>query len=408
MSGSSLDTTFCTYEYLDALMNPNGLILEPGKRYSRLVDVPFHITAAVLDTITGGGGKDEIVSVMLEVDGMEVIICNLSLNRGIIQVPLNLKFDVGCKIAFFATGTSSNVHLSGNVIGCKENNTNQAMKNAGKFTEKKRKLDTESAGAPKKAKVAASTMLNPFEAEEDEESFSEGEMDEDSDDEDDDEEEDDDEDEDDDEEEDDDDEDDSEEDTDSEEQIESKALNQTPKGKQTNNLSVNASESPKSIKGKINKSPNTAAATPKKEMGVKVQTLNGASQKQKGAENKNIGSPQTNTPKVMKMGGLSYTDLVVGTGVEAKQGKNVGVYYEGRLASNKKMFDKCYSGKPFKFRLGSNGIIKGWNVAVNGMKVGGKRKFVCPPHLGYGKRGAPPEIPPNAALEFVVELKTVG
>ncbi|XP_066938370.1 46 kDa FK506-binding nuclear protein-like isoform X3 [Macrobrachium rosenbergii] len=341
-----------------------GLILEPGKRYTRLVDVPFHITAAVLDTITGGAGKDEIVSVMLEVDGMEVIICNLSLNRGIIQVPLNLKFDVGCKIAFYSTGTNSNIHLSGNVIGSKENSSSDALKT--------------------------------FEAEEEGESFSDDEMGEDSEDEE--------------EEEDDDEDDDSDEETDSEDEVESKAQT-TGKGKHKNNLLDSAAQTPKSGKNKMGKSPNTVAAAPKKEMEGKVQAQNGASQKQKGAENKNVkGASQTpvKTPKVLKMGGLSSTDLVVGTGVEAKHGKNVSVYYEGRLASNKKMFDKCYSGKPFKFRLGSSDIIKGWNVAINGMKVGGKRKFVCPPHLGYGNRGAPPAIPPNAVLEFVVELKAVG
>lgn len=379
-----------------------GLILEPGKRYTRLVDVPFHITAAVLDTITGGAGKDEIVSVMLEVDGMEVIICNLSLNRGIIQVPLNLKFDVGCKIAFYSTGTNSNIHLSGNVIGSKENSSSDALKTAGKFAEKKRKMEMENSTASKKSKnnkmpeTLASKLLNSFEAEEEGESFSDDEMDEDSEDEE--------------EEEDDDEDDDSDEETDSEDEVESKAQT-TGKGKHKNNLLDSAAQTPKSGKNKMGKSPNTVAAAPKKEMEGKVQAQNGASQKQKGAENKNVkGASQTpvKTPKVLKMGGLSSTDLVVGTGVEAKHGKNVSVYYEGRLASNKKMFDKCYSGKPFKFRLGSSDIIKGWNVAINGMKVGGKRKFVCPPHLGYGNRGAPPAIPPNAVLEFVVELKAVG
>lgn len=59
----------------------------------------------------------------------------------------------------------------------------------------------------------------------------------------------------------------------------------------------------------------------------------------------------------------------------------VSVYYEGRLVTNRKMFDKCDSGKAFKFRLGGGEVIKGWDVGVCGMRIGGKRKITCPPHM---------------------------
>ena len=67
-----------------------------------------------------------------------------------------------------------------------------------------------------------------------------------------------------------------------------------------------------------------------------------------------------------------------GNGPEAKRGKMVGMYYEGRLKSNNKKFDACQSGKPFKFRLGHGEVIKGWDLGVEGLKVG--RVF-----LGYPK-----------------------
>ena len=58
------------------------------------------------------------------------------------------------------------------------------------------------------------------------------------------------------------------------------------------------------------------------------------------------------------------------------------MYYEGRLKNNNKMFDKNTSGSPFKFRLGGGEVIKGWDIGIQGMKIGGKRKLTIPPHLG--------------------------
>lgn len=83
------------------------------------------------------------------------------------------------------------------------------------------------------------------------------------------------------------------------------------------------------------------------------------------------------------------------------------MYYEGRL-KNGKIFDKTLVGTPFKFKLGMNEVIKGWDVGVQGMKVGGKRTITIPPVMGYGKSGAPPKIPPNAILKFDIELKGIN
>ena len=82
------------------------------------------------------------------------------------------------------------------------------------------------------------------------------------------------------------------------------------------------------------------------------------------------------------------------------------VYYTGKLVSGKQ-FDACVSGKPFEFRLGVQEVIKGWDVGVEGMRVGGKRTLTIPANMGYGARGAGPDIPPNSKLLFSVELKNV-
>ena len=118
--------------------------------------------------------------------------------------------------------------------------------------------------------------------------------------------------------------------------------------------------------------------------------------------------PSGKTPKRTLKGGLMVEDLKTGNGPEAKKGKMVGMYYDGKLKSNQKRFDATLNGKPFKFRLGSGEVIKGWDVGIEGMKVGGKRRLTVPPQLAYGTQGAPPDIPPNATLIFDVECKAVN
>ena len=68
-------------------------------------------------------------------------------------------------------------------------------------------------------------------------------------------------------------------------------------------------------------------------------------------------------------------DLKIGNGPVAKKGKMVEMYYTGRLKANNKQFDATLSGRPFKFRLGKGEVIKGWDIGVDGMKVGGKRRI---------------------------------
>jgi FKBP-type peptidyl-prolyl cis-trans isomerase len=106
--------------------------------------------------------------------------------------------------------------------------------------------------------------------------------------------------------------------------------------------------------------------------------------------------------------GLKYEDVKAGTGVEAKEGDNVEVHYVGKLKDGNKFDSSRDRGKPFSFRLGAGKVIKGWDEGVAGMKVGGIRKLIIPPELGYGARGFPPVIPANAELHFEVELLKVN
>ena len=117
-----------------------------------------------------------------------------------------------------------------------------------------------------------------------------------------------------------------------------------------------------------------------------------------------LGGPMSADKAQILASGLRITDIEVGSGPEAVAGQTVVVHYRGTL-ENGKQFDASYDrGKPFTFPLGRGQVIKGWDEGVQGMKVGGKRKLVIPPELGYGTRGAGGVIPPNATLIFDVEL----
>lgn len=113
------------------------------------------------------------------------------------------------------------------------------------------------------------------------------------------------------------------------------------------------------------------------------------------------------TGAVKTASGLKYVDQSVGSGKVAESGHMVSVHYTGWLTDGKKFDSSRDRDKPFQFPLGMGRVIKGWDEGVAGMKVGGKRKLIIPPELGYGAAGAGGAIPPNATLVFEVELLDV-
>jgi peptidylprolyl isomerase len=102
--------------------------------------------------------------------------------------------------------------------------------------------------------------------------------------------------------------------------------------------------------------------------------------------------------------GLSYTDIVKGGGGAPVSGKSVTVHYTGTLENGTKFDSSVDRGQPFVFRIGTGEVIPGWDEGIISMRVGGKRRLVIPPGLGYGAAGAGGVIPPNATLIFDVEL----
>jgi FKBP-type peptidyl-prolyl cis-trans isomerase len=120
-----------------------------------------------------------------------------------------------------------------------------------------------------------------------------------------------------------------------------------------------------------------------------------------------MGQPKAITTE----SGLKYIDHEVGKGTEAVKGNTVDVHYTGWLyegGKRGKKFDSSLDrGRPYRFTVGAGKVIRGWDEGVAGMKVGGKRELIIPPDLGYGARGAQGVIPPNATLDFEVELLRV-
>ena len=107
-------------------------------------------------------------------------------------------------------------------------------------------------------------------------------------------------------------------------------------------------------------------------------------------------------------GGLRYIDEAVGDGDTPESGQRVRVHYTGWLTDGGRFDSSRAANRPFEFNIGQGQVIQGWDVGVASMRVGGKRRLIVPPAMGYGARGYPPVIPQNATLIFDVELLAVG
>lgn len=148
------------------------------------------------------------------------------------------------------------------------------------------------------------------------------------------------------------------------------------------------------------------AATRKKLKQPKNSTTNannnGSSTEQ--SRNKNtIDLIQGNTSNITNINGVNIEDIEIGDGAMATSGMKVKVFYVGKLKTTGKVFDSS-TKRPFAFKLGRSEVIRGWDIGVQGMRVGGRRKLTIPPEKAYGRQGAPPDIPGNATLVFDIQL----
>nr|CAD7203373.1 unnamed protein product [Timema douglasi] len=363
-----------------------GLVLEPGKRFAQTVSKSFHVSMACLEI---NNNDNDFVPVFIDVDGREYIVCNLHRHK-MIQVQLDLTFALGDKIAFYTTGKSK-IHLTGYLFQDDDDDdgddddefetqdsTDFSLEHLEKLANSgKRKKPTP---APKKDLKKQRTQTEP---------------------------------------------------EDSVTPASSSGPSKIKEKGKNKSLISPQKQSPVNKKLEVTRTPNKKSEvthTPNKKLKNKspegkdlgqtpAQLINGTPDSSKKKKKKNkldttpsgAKTPKTpGTPAKTLEGGVVVEELKVGTGQTAKQGNLISVYYTGRLKQNNKQFDSVTKGPGFKFKLGRNEVIRGWDIALAGMKVGGKRKVVIPPPLAYGTKGSPPVIPPNSALVFEVELLSLN
>ncbi|XP_059474451.1 46 kDa FK506-binding nuclear protein isoform X2 [Neocloeon triangulifer] len=393
-----------------------GLTLEPGKKYAQQVETSFHISMAALDV---RATTDDPISIVVETGKNEFVICNLS-KKNMMQQTLDLNFLKDDSIAFTVKGQGV-VHLTGYILpgedefdeedfdamedeeSDEEAPQLQPVNKKELVRENKRKNGTalKTEPAAKKSKVPVMNGNDDSEESDDDEMEDEDVEEE---------------------------EDDDDDDGDgviSREALESseeeeEAEEEGEEGEEEEDSDEEESEEEEAPVQIQNKKQKTPQKTPVKDQ---KKPINGSTPKEQSAKKENKQTPKQQTPKVKEeaktpstpagtkktiQGGVIIEDLVVGGGPAATNGRQAAVYYVGRNKHNNKQFDATQSGPPFKFRLGKGDVIKGWDIGVQGMKVGGKRRVICPPHMAYGNKGSPPVIPPNSTLVFDIELKAVS
>jgi len=332
-----------------------GLTVNPNKRYETEVDEPFRITKACLKPSTATEGRTSSL-VFEDSEKTEFIIANLSLSN--FNETLDLAFNRGEKICLKVNG-SATVHLTGHLLEpdndvedseSDESDSDESEEEVLEEKVLKRKLVEETGSAKKRKKLQDEIV-------------------------------------------------------ESKNVLKTQAPNIASKKDDKNiKLDISKTKPVPQVNGKLDNGNNKKPVVKENTKAKSNKTTE--SQIKGGKENVSMKSKESSN-KNRTSTGLIIKDVVIGKGQEAKKGNGVGMYYKGRLESNDKLFDACVTGKPFKFKLGAKQVIAGWDQGIAGMKVGGKRRFIVPPHLAYGSSGAPPAIPSNATLVFDVECKFV-
>jgi FK506-binding nuclear protein len=399
------------------------------------VENSFHISMAALEpAVDKVGGADRFVSLMIQHEKAEFLLCTLEHGK-LHQQPMDLNFTEGEEVTFFLNGKGV-VHLTGYLAPEDEGGMEDTMDDTlGYDSEEEEESEAEEEDSnededediPKLTQIGYDEDSSPGKRKRNQKTkaIKKLKMEE----QDDDDEEDDDEDfilheavedeEEDDSMEESEDEDEEDEDEDEDELGESFLQNKKQKSKDVkketpkqpkSKVELKSKESPNSKKA--DKEPATPNGTEtKKKKKKKNKNKNQNIEDETESKKVNPDKPeQKQTPKsAMKKvlsGHVIMEEVKEGHGPTAKAGKMVHVYYTGRL-QNGKVFDSCTGGKPLKFKLGASEVIKGWDIGLQGMKVGGKRKLKIPPKMGYGNSRQGP-IPPNSTLDFDVELKAVS
>ncbi|NMF82872.1 FKBP-type peptidyl-prolyl cis-trans isomerase [Nodosilinea sp. P-1105] len=166
------------------------------------------------------------------------------------------------------------------------------------------------------------------------------------------------------------------------------------------------SPQPEAIADQLNQAAPIEASTPAEDQGVMLAQADALESPTESLTE--TTSPMADDALITTDSGLQYADVVEGTGAMPQPGQRVTVHYTGTLEDGTKFDSSRDRGRPFSFQIGVGQVIKGWDEGVATMRVGGQRKLVIPPELGYGSRGAGGVIPPNATLLFDVELLRIG
>jgi FK506-binding nuclear protein len=154
---------------------------------------------------------------------------------------------------------------------------------------------------------------------------------------------------------------------------------------------------------KLKNNQGEAVAAEEKKDAKKVQFAKNLEQGPTGSTEKAKQGKDTKPATGVKVvQGVTIDDRTIGNGRTVKNGDTAGVRYIGKL-QNGKQFDANKKGKPFSFKAGKGQVIKGWDIGVIGMAIGGERRLTIPAHLAYGSRGLP-GIPANSTLIFDVKL----
>lgn len=121
-----------------------------------------------------------------------------------------------------------------------------------------------------------------------------------------------------------------------------------------------------------------------------------------------VATPAWAQTEAMPADSVQITDIVVGTGDPVELGTRVKVHYTGWLMDGTQFDSSRTTDSPFEFSVGAREVIRGWDIGVQGMRVGGKRELVIPADMAYGKRGYPGAIPPNSPLKFEIEVLDIN